>query len=449
MSSLNPGLRSYIACHDAFLDGSDTPRAFLDRCLSVIDTREDDVQAFVCADFNAARHAADASTARWQSGSQVSAIDGMPIGVKDIMETADLPTEQGSPLFKGWRGGRDCAAVAALREAGAIIVGKTVTTEFAASYPGKTRNPWDLARTPGGSSSGAAAAVGCGMLPGSTASQVIGSTIRPASFCGAYGYKPSVGGINRGGSFDGFSQSCTGMIAASLAECWSMTREITSRTGGDPGYVGVTGPMTMPAPRMPRKLALLRTAGWANASPAAQGELHRARDAAAAAGVEVLDHERAPELARFEAAIENAMALSNRINTWEGRWPLDTYARDMDAAALSQYARERLADARSMSQEIYQGLLTERAAIRDLYAALQEKFDACMTLAAPGAAPQGLAWTGDPAFTVATSLIGMPAVTLPVLKDQGLPLGLQVIGFVDQDATLFAHADALQSIFNP
>ena len=121
----------------------------------------------------------------------------------------------------------------------------------------------------------------------------------------------------------------------------------------------------------------------------------------------------------------------------------------MDAAALSQYARERLADAQSMSQEIYQGLLTERAAIRDLYAALQEKFDACMTLAAPGAAPQGLAWTGDPAFTVVTSLIGMPAVTLPVLQDQGLPLGLQVIGFVDQDATLFAHADALQSIFNP
>ena len=114
MSSLNPGLRSYIAFHDAFLDGSDTPR--LPRpLLEVIETREDDVQAFVCADFDAARHAAEASTARWQSGSQISAIDGMPIGVKDIMETADLPTEQGSPLFKGWRGGRDCAAVAAPR----------------------------------------------------------------------------------------------------------------------------------------------------------------------------------------------------------------------------------------------------------------------------------------------------------------------------------------------
>ena len=393
MSSINPALRSYIASHDAFIDGTDTPRAFLDRCLGAIETHEEDVQAFVCVDFDAARRAADMSTTRWHSGEQISSIDGMPIGVKDIMETADLPTEQGSPLFKGWRGGRDSAAVAALRAAGAIIVGKTVTTEFAASHPGKTRNPWDLARTPGGSSSGAAAAVGCGMLPGSTASQVIGSTIRPASFCGAYGYKPSVGGINRGGSFDGFSQSCTGMIAASLAECWAMTREITSRAGGDPGYVGVMGPMTVPAPRMPQKLALLRTAGWANASPAAQTELYRARDAAVAVGIEVLDHERAPELVRFEAAIENAMALSSRINTWESRWPLNTYAQDMDASALSHYSTERLAEAQAMSQELYQDLLQERAAIRDLYAGLRENFDACITLAAPGAARK--AWRGQ------------------------------------------------------
>ena len=162
----------------------------------------------------------------------------------------------------------------------------------------------------------------------------------------------------------------------------------------------------------------------------------------------MLDHERAPELVRFEAAIENAMALSSRINTWEGHWPLNTYAQDMDASALSHYSTERLAEAQAMSQEIYQDLLQERAAIRDLYAGLQENFDACITLAAPGAAPKGLAWTGDPAFTVATSLIGMPAVTLPVLQDQGLPLGLQVIGFVDQDATLFAHANALGSVMS-
>lgn len=443
----NPDLRSYFKASEAFTAGSDTPRAFLDRCIATIETREDSVQAFVCSNLEAARIAADLSTARWKSGRQISPIDGMPIGVKDIMETADMPTEQGSPLFQGWRGGRDCAAVAALREAGAIIVAKTVTTEFAASHPGKTRNPWDLARTPGGSSSGSAAAVGCGMLAGSTASQVIGSTIRPASFCGAYGYKPSVGGINRGGSFDGFSQSCTGMIAASLAECWSMTREITARTGGDPGYVGVNGPMRLPASRMPHKIALLHTPGWVNTSAGAQAEFQRVRHAMTAAGLQVEDKDSHEQLAAFEAAISNVMALSNSINTWEGRWPLDTYAHDMDATALSEYSRDRLADAKTMSQETYQGLLEERARIRDLYAALQDHFDVCVTLAAPAAAPIGLNWTGDPAFTVATSLIGMPAVTLPVLQDQDLPLGLQVIGFVNQDAALFAQANALQSLF--
>ena len=133
-----------------------------------------------------------------------------------------MPTEQGSPLFAGWRGGRDAAAVAALREAGAVIIGKTVTTEFAAAQARGTRNPWDLTRTPGGSSSGSAAAVGAGMVPAALGTQVVGSAIRPASFCGCFGYKPSVGGINRGGSFDEFSQSCTAVLAASLSETWSV-----------------------------------------------------------------------------------------------------------------------------------------------------------------------------------------------------------------------------------
>ena len=143
-----------------------------------------------------------AATARWRAGKALSPIDGMPLGIKDIIETADMPTEQGSPLFVGWRTGRDAASVAALREAGAVILGKTVTTEFAATEPRGTRNPWDLERTPGGSSSGSAAAVACGMLPAALGTQVVGSILRPASFCGCVGFKPSVGGINRGGSYD-------------------------------------------------------------------------------------------------------------------------------------------------------------------------------------------------------------------------------------------------------
>lgn len=447
MSTATPQSRSYFEASAKFADGTDTPRAFLDRCIEDIERLDGDVRAFVVTGLEAARAAADESTARWAAGEQLSALDGMPVGVKDIMETASFPTEQGSPLFKGWKGARDCAAVAALREAGAIMVGKTVTTEFAATHPGNTRNPWDLERTPGGSSSGSAAAVAAGMVPGALGSQVIGSTIRPASYCGVYGYKPSAGGINRGGSFDGFSQSSTGIIAASLAETWSLTREITSRVGGDTGHTGVMGPMELPAARTPSKVAMLQTAGWANATDEAKAEWQRAVDAMQAAGIEVADRNSDSAVAGLEDAIADAMKLSMDINAWEGRWPLNTYNRDMDPAGLSESAHGRLKQAVSMSQEEFARLLAERERVRAVYAALKGTFDATITLSAPGAAPKGLDWTGDPLFTVHTSLISMPTVSLPVLEDDGLPLGLQVIGFMDEDADLFAVAGGVLALF--
>ncbi len=446
-STARPQSRSYFEATAKFADGSDTPRAFMDRCIGDIERLDGDVQAFVVTGLDAARSAAHESTARWAAGKQLSPIDGMPIGVKDIMETADFPTEQGSPLFKGWKGARDCAAVAALREAGAIMVGKTVTTEFAATHPGVTRNPWDLERTPGGSSSGSAASVAAGMVPGALGSQVIGSTIRPASYCGIFGYKPSVGGINRGGSFDGFSQSSTGILSASLAETWSLTREITSRAGGDAGYPGVMGPMDLPSARKPSKVAILQTAGWAKATDQAKAELQRAVDAMKAAGIEVADRDSDSAVAGVEDAIANAMKLSMDINAWEGRWPLNTYYRDMDPSGLSESAQGRLKQAVSMSQEEFVDLLAERERVRGVYAGLKGTFDATITLSAPGAAPKGLEWTGDPLFTVHTSLISMPTLSLPVLEDEGLPLGLQVVGFTGEDADLFAVAGSLLALF--
>ena len=177
-----PEMRSFVAASQNFPDGSDSPSAFLDRCVADIDRLDASVKAFVTINRDAAIAAAKESSARWTAGTQLSPIDGMPIGVKDIMETADMPTGQGSPLIDGWLGHRDAAAGAALREAGAIMLGKTVTTEFASTHPGATCNPWDLQRTPGGSSSGSAASVGTGMVPAALGSQVIGSTIRPAAY---------------------------------------------------------------------------------------------------------------------------------------------------------------------------------------------------------------------------------------------------------------------------
>src|SRR5436190_12249904 len=152
-------LRSYVTLTPRFRGGELTPRGFLELCLETIARREPEIGAFVQIQIEAARKAADAASERWRSGKPLSAIDGMPVGIKDILETIDMPTGQGSPLWAGFATERDCASVSALREAGAVILGKTVTTEFASTFPNATRNPHDPARTPGGSSSGSGAAV--------------------------------------------------------------------------------------------------------------------------------------------------------------------------------------------------------------------------------------------------------------------------------------------------
>ncbi|MDA0652169.1 MAG: amidase, partial [Proteobacteria bacterium] len=423
-------------------------RAFLERCLEVIEAQEERVGAIVSTNFDAARKAADEADARWKSGKTLSPIDGMPIGIKDIMETAHMPTGQGSGLFTGWEGKRDCAAVAALREAGAVIVAKMVTTEFASSHPSPTRNPWDTTRTPGGSSSGSAAAVGIGMLPAALGSQVIGSIIRPSGYCGAYGFKPSVGGINRGGSFDNFSQSCTGVLGASLADTWTVARAMSLRAGGDPGYPGLSGPIELPAAVKPKRVAFLETAGWPRATNGARQAMADAREKLRAADIDVIDRTSSSAVEGVEKAIATARELSMQINAWEGHWPLNTYARDMDKSKLSSSAVGRLEEARKMTQEQYQGLLAERESVRATYEALKSEASLCMTLSAPGCAPVGLDSTGDPVFTVPTSLLGVPSLTLPVLKDEGLPLGLQLFGYIQQDADLFAAAGTIDSLFH-
>src|SRR5215475_4732572 len=259
--------KPYLSATARFKTGTDTPRDFLERCLADLTVLEPKIGAFVNLNLEGARAAADQSTARWRAGEPRSPIDGMPIGIKDIIETADMPTENGSPLFAGFRSERDGASVAALREGGAIIVGKTVTTEFASTEPRGTRNPHDLRRTPGGSSSGSAAGVVAGMVSTALGTQVIGSTIRPASYCGCIGFKVSVGALNRGGSYDGLSQSATGVLATTLDDAWQVAYEIAVRAGGDPGYPGLFGPASGPAPRIRRRLGHGETGGWSVAAP--------------------------------------------------------------------------------------------------------------------------------------------------------------------------------------
>jgi Asp-tRNA(Asn)/Glu-tRNA(Gln) amidotransferase A subunit family amidase len=446
VAQTRPEVRPFYTAAAAFAAGTDTPRDLLERCIAVIDASERDVQAFEYLDLAKARARADESTARYRAGAPKSSIDGIPIGVKDIIETADMPTGMGSPLFAGYQSVRDAASVVALREAGAVIVGKTVTTEFAATVPGKTHNPWDLARTPGGSSSGSAAAVGSGMLCAGLGTQVIGSILRPASYCGCVGYKPTVGGINRGGSVDFHSQSTHGVLAASLEDAWHVAREITARAGGDPGYPGIRGPRSMPPSRTPKTLALLETPGWALATDDAKNQLHAALDALRKAGVTILDRTNSAPVAGVEATLPEARPLSMRINVWEFRWPLNTFARDMDRAKLSKPMQERLVEAEAMTLEEYQTLLVRRDEVRAIYARLAGACDAAITLSAPGPAPLGLGSTGEPAFVVPGSLLGVPALSLPLLETEALPLGLQLLGYLDRDADLFSVAAGVRTV---
>ena len=321
-----------------------SPRDFLERCLAALEAWEPRIGAFVTLNVEAARADADRSSARWRAGNPLSPIDGMPLGIKDIIETADMPTQNGSPLFAGFRSERDAASVAALREAGGVIIGKTVTTEFAATEPRGTRNPWDPARTPGGSSSGSAAAVGAGVIPVGLGTQVIGSILRPASFCGCFGFKPTIGAVNRGGSYDGLSQSAHGTLAASLDEAWQVAYEIVKRCGGDPGFPGLYGPPHPPEAKKPGRLALLQTDGWAEASPAAREALEGAVARLRAAGVTVIGRNDSQDIAAAETAIHDARNLSFDINAWESRWPINTYSR-RDASKLSQAMRDRLVQA--------------------------------------------------------------------------------------------------------
>ena len=438
--------KPYLSATERFASGTDTPRDFLERCLVDLAALEPKIGAFVNLNLAGARAAADQSTARWRTGRPRSPIDGMPIGIKDIIETADMPTENGSPLFAGFRSERDGASVVALREAGAVIVGKTVTTEFASTEPRGTRNPHDLRRTPGGSSSGSAAGVAAGMVSTALGTQVIGSTIRQASYCGCVGFKASVGALNRGGSYDGLSQSSTGVLATTLEDAWQVAYEIAIRAGGDPGYPGLYGPPTTPQSRQPRRLAFLETAGWADASAGARAAMADALARFKAAGIDVLTRQSHAAVAAVDAAIAQARPLSMRINAWEWRWPLNTY-RDRDASKISRVMLARLAEAEAMSLEDYRKDLAQRDKARALYAGLAAECDACVSLSAPAAAPLGLESTGDPNCTSHASLLGIPAISLPVLEDDGLPLGLQVTGFVNGDAQAFAAAAAVKALF--
>jgi len=367
------------------------------------------VQAFVALDLVAARRSAD--------NPKLAALPlfGLPVGVKDIFDTFDFPTEYGSPIYAGFQPRADAAAVALTRRAGGVVLGKTATTEFATMVPAATRNPHNLDHTPGGSSSGSCAAVAASMLPFAFGSQTAGSVIRPASFCGVAGFKPSYRLIPTAGVKDVAPHLDTaGVFAAGVADVAFMTAAILDRDLR----------VDRSPPAAPR-IALTRTHLWSKASAAMQRAVERAARAAEKAGAKVVD-------LTLPAILEEAYAAQFVIQDHE-TFRSRSYEYDAHRDKLGKELRESLDAAAAITADAYDAARRTAKRARQALADLMAEHDVILTASAPGAAPKGLGSTGNPMFNRLWTLMGTPCVNVPGLSEDGLPLGIQIVGRFGRD----------------
>ena len=436
----NPRTHEMMTFHDlvpAFRTGSDSPRALLERCLEAIAACEGEIMAWEVISQDAARAAADAATARYKDGRALSPVDGLPIGIKDLIETADMPTEFGSVLYEGNRPLQDAACVHALREGGAVIVGKTVTVTFGGGDPARTRNPHDTARTPGGSSAGAAASVGGANVPAGIGTHARGSTIRPASFCGTFALKPTFGAINRQGVFSAaHSMDHLGTFAGSLSDVWIIARHMARLGGGDPGYPGLYGGALAPAPRTPTRLVRLEPAGWEHTDDATKAAFEGVIQQLSAAGVAIFSRSDDQAIESYERVLGEIPDLWRNLYRFEMRWPmLQLLARYPDR--IPPRLKAGLEEGAGMTQETYREALVRRAYLRGMHREIANRVDGFITLSSPGPGPVGMD-QGSAVYNEASSVLGAPAVSLPLLAVDGAPVGVQLQGQFDSDEALTA-----------
>lgn len=435
-------LASFSDSLPRFRSGRDTPRAYLERCIETIVAREPQVHAFKTLALDAAREAADASTERYRRGAPLSPVDGCPIGIKDIMDTRDMPTQMGSPAFAGWQPAYDAACVQALRDGGAVLPGKTVTTAFACGMSNETTNPLDPRRTPGGSSSGSAAAVGAGMLPATLGTQTQGSLLRPASFCGIVGFKPTWGTLSMQGVHPiSATHDHLGVLASTLEDTWRIACHLATAQGHPAPAPLQRASETLPRSAAPKRLLWLRTEAWSrevDAATAAAFEALMARFQAA--GVEVCDASNSPAAVALEASLTPAFAdRCLGITAYEMRWPYRQYV-ERHGSLIEKRVHDRMVQAFAMTPGDYADRLAGRTAMQRKVAALMRGFDGIVTLSASGPAPLGLSATGSRSFLVYATFLGLPAFSLPLMQVDGLPVGLQWIGRHGRDGDLCARA---------
>jgi len=446
-----PGLLTFHDAVAGFETGADTPVKYLERCLARVTAREPSVKAFASANLDAAMAAAEASTKRYRDGHPASPIDGMPLGLKDVFETRDAPTGWGSRVLENNLGQRDAAMVHALRVGGGILVGKTALPELGFGPPAATTNPWDAGHTPGGSSSGSAAAVGAAMVPAAIGTQGKGSLTRPASFCGIYGFKPGHATIHRGG--DGGSQATNthvGMLAGCLEDAWITARFLSHAAGPHPGGFSIDGPTDPPAPAKPRVLVRMEAAGWARTEESAKAAYESHLAAIEKTGVKVAQAADDPAWVALEEEQTTAAQALSAIADYESRWPLFMYLerdREEGTGAFDPLTHERAAARTNVSREDYEQALRYRRQYRERLAALEKAGVFFVTPSATGPAPQGLTTTGSAVYQWASSLAGNPVVSLPFMAADAMPLGLQLQGFVGGEAKMIAAAHWLDQAF--
>jgi len=370
-----------------------------------------------------------------RAGEATGPLHGVPVAIKDIIDTADLPTECGSRIHAGRAPAHDATVVTMLRAAGAVILGKTVTTEFALYTPGKTRNPHDASRTPGGSSSGSAAAVAAGMVPLALGTQTNGSVIRPAAFCGVYGFKPTHGLIPRGGILR-LSRTLdhVGVFARTLDDVGLACEQLI---GFDPADPDTRARARIPfreiaaaEPPLPPLLAWVEPPGWERAEPQMREAFDEVRDALGDRVITVpLGESAGRALAIHRTILDAELAFNLAADHERG------------AAAMSAALREQIERGQRVTAFDYQQAVSRIAAINQGFDEIFERCDAIVTAAAPGVAPAGLETTGDPSYCTLWSLAGMPALSMPLMKGEaGLPIGVQLVGRRDSDARLLRTA---------
>jgi Asp-tRNA(Asn)/Glu-tRNA(Gln) amidotransferase A subunit family amidase len=423
--------------------GAVTSDAFVGALLARIAERDADVAAWAHLDRELALAEARAADLKQRSGAPLGPLHGMPVGIKDIIDTATLPTENGSAIFAGRRPAEDASVVTQLRAAGAVILGKTVTTELAFYGPGKTRNPHNPAHTPGGSSSGSAAAVADFQVPLALGTQTAGSILRPASYCGVLGFKPTFGVVSRAGVLEQSSPLDTiGGYARSIEDIALL---IDAMSGADARDVGMgprfSAPLTealkQGTARSPR-FAFVKTAVWPQGEDSMKSGFE---DLAASLGAAVEEVSLPPSF-DVMTGLQRAVQFHDIARSYG---PIN----EAHPGKLSAKLVEVIGIGKGVTEQEYTSALALREPLGEDLRPIFETYDAILTPAAAGPAPEGLSSTGSPVFNFLWTYLGLPAISLPLLEVGGLPLGVQLVGAKDEDGKLLAVAQHLMRALKP